>query len=137
MSMSAAQADVSGLRGGVPRLRSWQGPSLLAYGFRPFFLAAGCWAVVALAGWIVALSTGWMPPTAFAASQWHAHEMLFGFAGAAVGGFLLTAIPNWTGRLPLQGWPLGALALLWLVGRLAVATSAWIGAGPAALLDLA
>lgn len=37
---------------------------------------------------------------------WHVHEMVFGFAAATVAGFLLTAIPNWTGRMPLQRWPL-------------------------------
>jgi uncharacterized protein involved in response to NO len=68
---------------------------------------------------------------------WHAHEMLFGFTVAAIAGFLLTAIPNWTGRLPLHGRPLLVLVLLWLGGRLAVATSAVIGAWTAAAIDLA
>jgi len=71
------------------------------------------------------------------AFAWHAHEMLFGFVAAAVAGFLLTAIPNWTGRLPLQGRPLLALAGLWIVGRAAVAVSAWTGPWLAAFLDLA
>jgi uncharacterized protein involved in response to NO len=74
--------------------------------------------------------------TAFEPLAWHAHEMLFGFVGAAVCGFLLTAIPNWTGRLPLQGLPLLGLVMLWLAGRIAVALSAEIGAGPAAVVDL-
>src|SRR5690606_36926314 len=49
------------------------------------------------------------------------HEMLFGYLGAVIAGFILTAIPNWTGRLPLSGTPLALLALLWLAGRLATA----------------
>lgn len=124
-------------QGGIPRLRPWAGPSLFAYGFRPFFLAAGVWAFVAMAVWLTALTAGANLPSAMPPQQWHAHEMLFGFAIAAVAGFLLTAIPNWTGRLPLQGLPLAGLAGLWLAGRLAVATGAWIGAVPAAVLDLA
>jgi uncharacterized protein involved in response to NO len=62
--------------------------------------------------------------------------MVFGFAAAAVAGFLLTAIPNWTGRMPLQGGPLAALVLLWAAGRLGVLFSADIGAPAAAGADL-
>ena len=68
---------------------------------------------------------------------WHVHEMVFGFAAATVAGFLLTAIPNWTGRMPLQGVPLACLALLWVAGRAGVLVSAQIGAMGAAFLDLA
>ena len=75
-------------------------------------------------------------PTAAQPVLWHAHEMLFGYLAAAIAGFLLTAIPNWTGRLPLSGRPLLGLVLAWLAGRLAMATSAWIGVLPAAALDL-
>jgi uncharacterized protein involved in response to NO len=67
---------------------------------------------------------------------WHAHEMVFGFGLAAVAGFLLTAIPNWTGRPPLRGAALAALAALWIAGRVALLVSYAIGAVPAALLDL-
>ena len=62
--------------------------------------------------------------------------MLFGFVIAAIAGFLLTAIPNWTGRMPLQGVPLAVLVGIWLARRLAVGASVWIGAGIAAVLDL-
>jgi uncharacterized protein involved in response to NO len=87
--------------------------------------------------WIAALR-GWVSiPTAFDPVSWHAHEMLFGFVVAAIAGFLLTAIPNWTGRMPLQGYALAILAAVWLAGRLAVLGSQWLGAGIAALLDLA
>ena len=76
-------------------------------------------------------------PTAFSTVDWHAHEMIFGYAGAAVAGFLLTAIPNWTGRLPVAGWRLAALAALWAAGRLAIFASGLIGRPAAALIDCA
>ena len=77
------------------------------------------------------------PPTAFPPNVWHAHEMSFGYGGAVVAGFLLTAIPNWTGRLPLQGGPLGALVVLWFCGRIAVLFSSIIGLGASAVVNLA
>ncbi len=106
-------------------------------GFRPFFLAAGIWAVAALGLWLGALAGGPMPPSLFDPLAWHAHEMIFGYAMAVIAGFLLTAIPNWTGRLPIRGRPLAALAGLWLAGRLACLGSAALGTWPAAALDLA
>ncbi len=75
-------------------------------------------------------------PTAFDTVAWHYHELLFGYVAAVLAGFALTAIPNWTGRLPLQGAPLLALALLWLAGRVAIAVSALIGVWAAAAIDL-
>ncbi|HET6520332.1 MAG TPA: NnrS family protein [Geminicoccaceae bacterium] len=125
------------LSGGIPRYRAWRGPTLLRHGFRPFFLGAGLWAAAALGLWLAALGGRLALPTAFDPVTWHAHEMIFGFAMAAVAGFLLTAVPNWTGRMPLQGLPLAGLALLWLAGRAAVACSGQIGAAPAAAVDLA
>ena len=121
----------------IPRLRPQAGAAVLAYGFRPFFLAAGVTAALALAVWLVDLAGGPTLPSAFPPMVWHGHEMLFGFAVAAIAGFLLTAIPNWTGRLPVQGTPLLVLVLLWLAGRLAVAFSQVIGVWPAAVIDLA
>ncbi|MHA1601181.1 MAG: NnrS family protein [Alphaproteobacteria bacterium] len=112
-------------------------PALLTQGFRPFFLAAAIWAITAMALWLWLLSGGPAPPSAFGPLIWHAHEMLFGFVVAAVAGFLLTAIPNWTGRLPVRGWSLGLLIGLWVAGRIAVAVSDTIGAVPAAVIDLA
>ncbi len=123
--------------GGIPRLRPWAGAPLLSYGFRPFFLGAAVTAPVALLVWLGVVAHGLAPPTAFAPAAWHAHEMLFGFAMAAVAGFLLTAVPNWTGRMPLNGWPLAGLAGLWLAGRLAVAFGERLGAAAAATVDLA
>jgi uncharacterized protein involved in response to NO len=69
--------------------------------------------------------------------DWHVHEMLYGYLAAVTTGFLLTAVPNWTGRLPLQGAPLLVLVLAWLAGRIAVTTSAVIGWRAAAAIDLA
>jgi len=121
---------------GIPRYRPFAGPALLRQGFRPFFLGAGIWAVAAMVLWIGAVQGYVAIPTAFDPIGWHAHEMLFGFVVAAIAGFLLTAIPNWTGRMPLQGMPLAALLAVWLAGRAAVFGSAWIGSGIAAALDL-
>lgn len=121
----------------IPRYRSYDGPALLAHGFRPFFLGAGLWAWLAMLLWSGALWQGAGLPTAFPPSVWHGHAMIFGFAGAAMAGFLTTAVPNWTGRMPIQGWPLGGLALLWVLGRLACLISGAIGPVAAMLLDLA
>lgn len=123
--------------GGIPRYRLWKGAAVLQHGFRPFFLAAGLSATGALVLWLAMLNGALALPTAFDPITWHAHELLFGFAGAAVAGFLLTAIPNWTGRMPLQGLPLAGLAALWLAGRVAVALSELTGPLAAAVLDLA
>lgn len=104
--------------------------------FRPFFLGGAAWGLIALVTWLAALAGGTALPTAFDPVAWHRHEMLFGFVGAIVAGFLLTAIPNWTGRLPIAGKPLAALFGLWAAARVAVLLSAHIGALPAALLDV-
>jgi uncharacterized protein involved in response to NO len=120
----------------IPRYRASAGPAVFTQGFRPFFLLAGVWAVVALI-LSLAMMTGRLAlPTAFDPIAWHAHELLFGFVTAAVAGYLLTTIPNWTGHLPLQGLPLAGLVCLWLAGRVAVAGSELIGAEPAAAVDL-
>ncbi len=113
------------------------GRTFFGHGFRPFFLAAGAWAPAALLLWLAVLSGAVVLHTAFDAVTWHAHEMLFGFVFAAVAGFLLTAVPSWTGRPPLNGLPLALLALLWVLGRIGVACSAVVGPGVAAVLDLA
>lgn len=94
---------------------------LFSYGFRPFFLGAGLWAIAAMALWISALAGGPQPGGAYGTANWHMHEMLFGFASAGLAGFLMTAVPNWTGQMPVSGPPLMALAALWLAGRLMLA----------------
>lgn len=119
------------------QMRAWTGPALLTYGFRPFFLGAALWALGAMLVW-VAMIPGWLTlPTAFDPVSWHAHEFLFGTLGAVIAGFLLTAVPNWTGRLPIVGWPLGVLALVWLGGRVAIAVSAFLPAVAVGAIDLA
>jgi len=104
--------------GGIPRGVAQSGPAILSYGFRPFFLAGGIWAVVAMVVWVAALAGGLAIGGKIGAANWHAHEMVFGYTGAVLAGFMLTAIPNWTGRLPVSGRPLLVLVLIWLAGRL-------------------
>ncbi len=119
------------------RMRAWKGPAILTFGFRPFFFGAAVWAVLAMALWVPALSGHLTLPTAFDPVSWHAHEFLYGYLGAVIAGFLMTAVPNWTGRLPIVGWRLGALALLWLAGRVAILVSTGLPALAVAALDLA
>lgn len=120
-------------------LRRWRmaaAPPFLRGGFRPFFFGGAAYAVIALALWLLALGGAIQLPSAFEPLAWHRHEMLFGFVGAIVAGFLLTAIPNWTGRLPIAGPPLAALFGLWVAARMAVLFSASYGLGVAALFDV-
>lgn len=117
--------------------RNHTGFALLSGGFRPFFLGAGLFALAAIAIWPAVFSGEVQLPTTFAAVTWHSHEMLFGFGGAVIAGFLLTAIPNWTGRLPVAGTMLGALTLLWLAGRAAVLCAAMTGWATAMVIDVA
>jgi uncharacterized protein involved in response to NO len=121
----------------MERSRAWQGPAVLSFGFRPFFLLGAVWAALAMALWAAMLAGKLTLPTAFDPVSWHAHEFLFGYLGAIIAGFLLTAVPNWTGRLPVTGWPLAALAGLWLAGRAAVLVSQGLPPLAVALADLA
>lgn len=111
--------------------------TMLSAGFRTFFPAAALWACVSMLLWVLTLRGVVSLPTAFHPVAWHLHELLFGFVAAAIAGFLLTAIPNWTGRPALSGSPIATLLALWLLGRIAVAFSAWIGPWLAMVLDLA
>jgi uncharacterized protein involved in response to NO len=120
----------------LQRRRDYAGPALFAYGFRPFFLAAGLWAAFGILLWLPQYMGVLTLPTYFRALDWHIHEMLYGYVAASVAGFLLTAIPNWTGRLPVSGWPLASLAALWLAGRVAILFSARIGALATAVIDV-
>lgn len=124
------------MKGTAAQVRAFAGPALLSFGFRPFFLFGALWAAVALALTLPALSGHLGLPTTLTPIEWHAHELVYGYVPAVVAGFLLTAVPNWTGRLPVVGLPLLALFLLWLAGRIAMLTSAWIGPLPAAATDL-
>lgn len=118
------------------QVRSYRGPAILSYGFRPFFLSAGIWAALTVAIWLPVLAGQMTLPTAFGPVEWHTHELIYGFVPAAVAGFLLTAVPNWTGRLPVTGTPLLALFLIWIAGRAAISISNWIGAPLASAIDL-
>lgn len=111
-------------------------PPWLENGFRPFFLGAALWLPLSLLLWLLALAGRFTPESHFAPAAWHPHEALFGGVGAIVTGFLLTAVPNWTGRLPVRGRPLLLLFLLWLSARV---SSLALGSLPplAALPDLA
>ncbi len=111
-------------------------PAIFTYGFRPFFLFGAFYAGAALLLWQAMFEGQLTLDTGFSSLDWHVHEMLFGYVAAIVAGFLLTAIPNWTGRLPLNGLPLLVLVLVWVAGRVAVAFSGVIGWWLAALIDV-
>jgi uncharacterized protein involved in response to NO len=111
-------------------------PPVLRAGFRMFFMLGPLWAIVVVGLWVEAMAGAITLPTALDPLAWHRHEMLFGYLGAVIAGFLLTAIPNWTGRLPLAGGRLAALASLWVAGRLAVLFSATVGPVAAMAIDV-
>ncbi|MBX9803717.1 MAG: NnrS family protein, partial [Caulobacteraceae bacterium] len=96
-------------------IRAHRGPAVFSVGLRPFFLFSALWAAIAAPLWLYAFLSG--GPVGL---SWHVHEMLFGYTGGIVVGFLLTAVPNWTGRLPVVGAPLALLFGLWLAGRAAM-----------------
>ncbi len=111
---------------------------LFAQGLRPFFLLAGLDAMFNVAAWLVFyLHPALWPDASLPAMYWHGHEMLFGFIGAAIGGFLLTAVPGWTGRASYAGAPLVLLSAVWLCGRLAMFPFAGFPPVAAAAADLA
>ena len=120
----------------IPRYQTLKGPALLRQGFRPFFLCAGLWGLLTVPLSLAAFQGSFSIPTAFDPVAWHAHEMVFGYLIAAIAGFLLTAIPNWTGRMPLQGPVLAILVAIWVLGRIASAISGLLGPGLAAVIDL-
>ncbi|MDQ8698246.1 NnrS family protein [Hyphomicrobium sp. LHD-15] len=111
-------------------------PTFLSLGFRPFFLLGALFAAILIALWVPWFLGLIAVPSAFPPTAWHAHELLFGFMPAIIAGFLLTAVPNWTGRPPVAGWQLGALVALWLAGRLAVAVSSHLDPALTAALSI-
>lgn len=119
----------------MQKLRTYRGPALLSHGFRPFFLFGAVYAGAMVPLWLAVFEGHLTLPTAFAPRDWHVHEMLFGYVAAVLAGFLLTAIPNWTGRLPIQGAPLAALFATWLAGRFASSFSGLLGWQVALVLD--
>jgi uncharacterized protein involved in response to NO len=119
----------------IPRHKRFSGPALLSVGFRPFFLAGGIYAGLGLLIWLPLFFGDIAVPTSFSPIDWHVHEMLYGYLPAVITGFLLTAVPNWTGRLPLQGWSLAVLVIVWIAGRIAVCVSSLIGPLAAGIID--
>lgn len=119
------------------RSRNYTGWPLFANSFRPFFLFAAIQAGLSILVWLPLFHGELSVSSAFAPRDWHVHEMLYGFLPAVITGFLFTAIPNWTGRLPIQGISLGGLLVVWLAGRAAVTLSADIGWAFALAVDAA
>ena len=111
--------------------------ALIESPFRPFFLASAAWAALTMAAWLAVWRAGIDWPSAMAPRAWHAHEMLFGYVSGVVAGFLLTAVPKWTGRAALDGPPLIAVLGLWVAGRLALAVPCAVGTVTGAAIDLA
>src|SRR4051812_4881564 len=111
------------------RSRNLEGWPLFANSFRPFFLLAAIQAGLSILAWLPMFYGELSVTSAFAPRDWHVHEMLYGFLPAVITGFLFTAIPNWTGRLPIQGTSLGALVAVLLAGRLAGAVVGGLGWG--------
>ncbi len=104
----------------------------LSLGLKPFFLGVALFAILAIALWALTLQGLSLITPTYGMHLWHMHEMLFGYGSAVLTGFLLTAVPNWTGRKPLSGVGLGALWLVWLAGRAAM----MLGAPPLELVTL-
>jgi len=107
--------------------------NIFNYGFRIFFFLSGAAAVLLVLGWLRVLFHGGLPSETFDPLAWHAHEMLFGFVSAMIAGFLLTAVPNWTGEKAKSGLPLMLLSGLWLLARLMLC---WGSSRQAGIVDL-
>ncbi|XKF16143.1 NnrS family protein [Halomonas sp. BLK-85] len=110
---------------------------LLRLAFRPFFLLGALYSILAMLAWLAFWHGNlWITPYG-GMLWWHQHEMLFGFGSAVIGGFLLTAVQNWTGRPSLSGWPLFGLVVVWLGGRVLLAYPGPLPLLAIALIDLA
>ncbi|MCF6315436.1 MAG: NnrS family protein [Marinosulfonomonas sp.] len=122
---------------GSKRERNWQGHAFFSGGFRPFFLFGALFAILSIALWLADLLGYSSLDTSLAPVDWHKHEMLFGYTSAVIAGFLFTAVPNWTGRFPVVGWPLIAIFVLWLAGRVAMLMGDGVPYSIAATIDAA
>jgi uncharacterized protein involved in response to NO len=111
--------------------RTAPGPVLFAFGFRPFFLLAGIAAALLLPLWLLVQRGSLETASPLGPILWHGHEMLFGFAAAVIAGFVLTAVPNWTGHPTPRGPALALLCALWILGRILLffgePVPAWLG----------
>lgn len=119
------------------RARFATSPVALRGAFRLFFLCGPIWVVVVVTLWLATLAGAISLPSAMDPLAWHQHEMLFGYFGAIIAGFLSAAIPNWTGRPAFAGWPVVLGVGLWLAARFAILFSATVTPLLAAGLDLA
>ena len=113
------------------------GNALLAHPFRPFFLLTGVYGVLIVLAWMGFLFGGLPLPLGWSPLHWHSHEMVYGLVPAAIAGFLLTAMTNWTGAPPLNNKGLLALVLLWVAGRLVFWFAGWLPALLVSVVDLA
>ncbi|KKO12685.1 hypothetical protein LCGC14_0007010 [marine sediment metagenome] len=93
---------------------------LFSYAFRPFFLLGVIYSMSAIILWILIWSGNLVLDWSRSPVHWHAHDMMMGLMAAAIAGFVLTAVANWTSRPPVAGWPLAILVTFWLAGRLAI-----------------
>ena len=109
---------------------------LFQIAFRPFFLAASLYAVLAVFLWLGVYALNWpLAPAGMSIFAWHAHEMIFGYSLAVVAGFTLTAVKNWTGQETISGLPLAALVLVWCLARFFFFFDQWFSWQFAFLLD--
>lgn len=108
-------------------LRDYRGPALFSFGFRPFFLLASIWASLAIVLWMLPMLGVGDAMATLLTRDWHAHEMLFGYAGAVIVGYMTVAGANWTGHFPVAGRPIVALVVVWLAGRVAMLAQAALG----------
>jgi uncharacterized protein involved in response to NO len=123
------RAHLGGMTSTAASRRAYDGPALFSFGFRPFFFFGAIWSALVVPLWLASYFHG-----GSLTREWHIHEMIFGFLGAVIAGFLTTAVPNWTGRMPVVGAPLGGLVALWVLGRLAMLFQDTLGLA-AAVID--
>lgn len=138
MSISSAVRNMTHLAHSIPANDPLASRfSLFNYGFRPFFLLAGVYALAIVPVWLYFYVHHGALFGALPAMYWHSHEMLYGFVAAAIAGFLLTAVPSWTGARGFGGAPLLILVTLWIAGRVAMATIGDVPFWVSAIAELA
>lgn len=111
--------NIAGMPGIMDKINtSISNIALFNLGFRIFFLGAAVYSIVAILFWmgIFAFNLS-LPIAGLTTFQWHAHEMVYGYALAVIAGFLLTAVKNWTGIQTVHGLPLALIFCLWMIAR--------------------